>query len=170
MRLFPEELPRFYDELERKYSDLDFLEQVVESLQWVHLPVTFEVLQRMFVFSNNLIKVEIVRAMRRIERNDDAFLFTVLQSDDFSLKKEALRILMQEKKAKKEALAKLFDIKNRWGKQNNLILAHLTIVEELELKDAREYVVLISKQWLFWHKKIRKKAQEILERWDSGKN
>jgi hypothetical protein len=103
--------------------------------------------------------------MQVLSMFDKELLFSILQKKDVNLKREALVILAKEEQAKREALKILLCIPNPWGLKNKVILQNSIIIEELGLKEGREYLEELIRRRFFWNKQIRKKAQEILAKW-----
>ncbi|MDD5238537.1 MAG: hypothetical protein PHU96_06225 [Candidatus Omnitrophica bacterium] len=167
-RLFPSQSPIFYRNLERKYSDTGFLEKVVDSLSHLNDSAGLDALEHIFSIGNELIKLEALRAMQELSEVDREFLFSILKKTDFSLKKEALIVLSKDEGARKKAADILLDIHGLLGSKNKVILQNMMIIEETGLKEAGDYLVSLSRRRFFWNKKIRRKAQEILEGWHAG--
>ncbi|MDD5155542.1 MAG: hypothetical protein PHF11_03550 [Candidatus Omnitrophica bacterium] len=165
LKFFPQELAVFYHNLEKKSQDMEFLLRLIEGLSRVCDPLALEVLKHVYFLSNNFVKIEVLSAMQKISPCDIGFLLSVLESDDFSLKKEALVILRREHASREKALQALFSIKSPWGAKNDLILQNVLVAEQLRLKEAEPYLVLISKKHFFWNRNIRKEAARVLKKW-----
>ncbi len=164
-RFFPSESPIFYRNLERKYADIGFLEKIIDNSKLLNGPLALEMLEHIFSFGNEFIKLEALRAMQELAEVDKDFLIPILQKTDFSLKKEALLVLAKDERLRKKAVGILLDIPGFLGSKNKVILQNMMIIEEAGLKEASENLVSLSRRQFFWNKKIRRKAQEILERW-----
>ena len=164
-KLFPNDLAAFYKNLELKHSDLEFLGEIIESLKSVEYSISIEVYKYIFSFSNELIKIEVLKAMQGLSGYDEEFLLSILRKADINLKKEALVVLMRDDTAKKKALEILLVMPNPWGMKNKLILENITIIKETGCRDAAYYLDLLSKKGFFWNRSIRRKAQEVLENW-----
>jgi len=164
-KFFPVELPRVYETLEKKHYDIDFLGKIVMSLEGIDSLKAIEMLKKIFYFSNNIIKMEVLRAMQRLSRHDDGFLFSILKEGEPLLKRQALVILARNEETKKQALEELFCIRSPFGRKNLALMEHILIIEDLELKEAKDYLVVLSKRPFFWNRNIRKKAAEVLKKW-----
>jgi len=169
-KLFPKTMPLFYEDLERKKSDIDFMAKIIKSLEQIESPLSLESLKRIFNFSNNLIKIEVLKSMQGLSNYDEEFLFSVLKKEDILLKKQALLILSKNDKARKIALEALFSIPNPFGRKNKIIMENLMAIEDIELKEAEDYLLSLSKEKFIWHRKIRDKALGILKKWHDRKN
>jgi hypothetical protein len=165
-RFFPTALHLFYQNLEQRKSDVEFLARIAESLRMVDSSLSGAILKYIFSFANEFVKVEVLKAMRELSEIDVEFLFSILRKRDFTLKKEALVGLIKDKEAKKEAIKMLLSIPNHFGIRNKIILENMTIIEEIELIEASSYLASLSKKKFFWNSDIKKKAVEILRKWN----
>ena len=166
LRLFPSDLDYFLDNLEKKRSDIDFLSRIIKAVPTVNPSVGLEILKRIYYSSNNIIKIEALNAMDNLNLRDEVFLLSILESDEVTFKKEALKQLMKTEETKKAALDALFIMPNYFGSNNNTIMQSLLIVKDLGLKEAVTYILPISKLWLFWHNGIKQEARKILRSWN----
>ncbi|MFH1458381.1 MAG: hypothetical protein ABIG31_04355 [Candidatus Omnitrophota bacterium] len=169
LNIFPDDLASFYENLERKKSDMEFLEKIVKGLQGAESPLSLGILKRIFAFSNNIIRLEVLKSMQSIPSFDKEFLLSLFKKEDARLKGEAFLILARDERARKEALKELFTFLNPLGFKNKILLENMTILEEVEgveLKEAKEHLVLLSKRPFFWNKNVREKAAEVLRRID----
>lgn len=165
-RFFPEDLSIFYKRLQKKNSDLEFLQKLLENLRLVNPTQAQKVLKYIFSCSGQLIKLRALEMMRDLPETDEKFLLSVLQNEDFSLKKEAILILAKNEQNKKAATEKLCLIPGLFGIKNKAILNNLELIEAAELRGATVYLRGLAKKHLFWNRGIRKRAQEILRKWN----
>jgi hypothetical protein len=170
LKFFPEDLPYFYESLEKRHSDIELLGKVVESLAGVDLPLAREILKKIFYFSNVIIKIEVLKSMSASSMPDIEFFLSILEKGEKGLKKEALGILVRNDETKKEALERLFAIPSPFGRENKLIIENMTIVEELDLEAAQGYLISFGRRRFFWNRNVRKKAQEVLKNWHDRKD
>ena len=99
---------------------------------------------------------------------DKAFLISMLEKPDISLKKDALLILARcEASLSKEAADKLFQVSSFLGFKNDLLIENLSLAYETGLKECAGYVMTFSKKPFFWNTRLRQKAIEILEKWNA---
>ncbi|MBN1912762.1 MAG: hypothetical protein JW788_00015, partial [Candidatus Omnitrophica bacterium] len=166
-KLFPEASAVFFEELEKKYSDMEFIHGISRSLKEINNTAALEILKKIYNSdtSNNYIKIGVLKNMRELDLVDKEFLMPILEKSDIIFKKEALSILSKDAKTKHEALSKLFYIKGRWWKINKMLMDNIIVVGEIGLKDAKEYLQDMAKRPFFWNKSIRRKAEEVLARW-----
>ena len=164
-RFFPESLSTFYERLRTRHADLDFLSQVIQILTEIDLPVSLVVLKEIFFSENELIKLEVLKAMQSSKTLDKKFIFSLLGDNSIALKKEALKVLLRDVLNKRRALNLLLGMPSPWGTKNTLILENIMIIEILGLREANEYLLALSKRKFFWNKKLRVRALEVLNKW-----
>lgn len=167
-KFFPLDTHLFYKDLEAKRHDIEFLTNIIDSLKQIESYLSIEVLKKIYSFANELVKIEILKAMQVLSKSDEDFLFSVLKTRDISLKKEALIALVRDKKNVEKIIATLLDIPNLLGLKNNIIQDNLLLIEGVELKEAENYLLSLSKKAFFWNRNIRDKAKEILGKWHAG--
>ena len=165
LKFFPSYLGVFYERLEKEHADFEFLSQIAKIVGQADLPVSLPVLKEIFSFGNELIKIEALRAMRSSKDFDPGFLFPILKGRDTILKKEALAVLLRDEACVQNAIDILLGIRSPWGIENHLILENILVVEELNLRRARDYLVAFGKKRFFWNRKLKNKALEVLESW-----
>lgn len=164
-KFFPDAKALFYKKMDARYADIEFINTIIKVLQDLGSSRALEMLEHIYLFSNNYLKVEALKAMRAFNEVNKDFLLSVLEERDGFLKKEALFSLIKEESVLKEALDVLLCIKSPWGRQNAVIFENMLVVEELDLKIAEKHLREISKKHFFWNWGIRKKAREILNKW-----
>jgi hypothetical protein len=164
-KFFPAGLPVFYTNIERKRGDIEFLEAMVEQLSIVDHPYAVEALKYIYSSMNNFIKMEVLKAMRKLPTFDREFLLSILKSGEPASKKEVLLVLMQDEGSRKQAVEVLFSIKSPWGTKNNIILENIIAVGEAGFKAAEGYLAAMSKKYFFWNSEIRKEALKVLKKW-----
>jgi hypothetical protein len=164
LKFFPQDLPHVYDNLGKRHSDIDFLVKVVKSLESIDTPLGLEMLKKIFYFSNNFIKIEVLKSMRNVSGLEENFLLSILKEKEPLLKKEAVLILTKNELTRKRAFAELLSIPSRLGRKNKIILQNLAVIEDLNYIEAREYLIALTRRPFFWNKNIRDRAKRILSR------
>lgn len=170
LKFFLQYLPPFYENLKRKHTDIDFLGRVIESLEGIDSLSGIEILKNIYSFSNNIIKIEVLRAMQKLSRYDNDFLFGILEEGDFFLRRQALVILAKDELTRKTALEKLLIIPSLFGRENKLIIENIKVVEDIGLKEAESYLASLNRRHFFWNKNVRDSAGKVLENWHARKN
>ncbi len=165
LKFFPVELELFYKYIDQKRSDLEFLSRVISSLAQINMPVSAIILKEIFSTGNEIIKAEVLKAMRVAVDFDAEFILPLLQEKSAVLKREALAVLLRDAAAREKSLDMLLGISSPWGTKNRLILENLKIIEELDLREASRYLIDFSKRKFFWNKELRLKAIQVLGSW-----
>ena len=163
LKFFPMELDSFYSEIESKGHDLGYLGRMVQVVASLGSNLSQVILKRIYSFSNELIKTEILKSMQGLDLFDREFLLDLLKENSKALKKEALKVLLGESASGKAGMAMLLETHSPWGSKNKVILENMAIIEELNLLESRAYLVPFTKMNLFWHAPLKKRALGILE-------
>jgi hypothetical protein len=166
-RFFPASLPLFYENLGKRYSDMGFLAKIIENVSGLNPLLSGEILKRIFSFANEIIKIEVLKAMRGLAGVDYDFLLSVLQKEkkSASLKKEALAILAREENTRKKVAGALLSVPSPWGRKNKIIIENIRLIEDSGLKEAEAHLAALSKRPFFWNRNVRKRAAEVLKKW-----
>src|SRR3990167_4399748 len=88
----------FCDELKKRSFDMEFLKNIIESLTLIEAAPSMEILKEIFSFPLRIIKIEVLKAMRKMPAQDEDFLFSLLKEKDVFLKKEAFAVLADNEK------------------------------------------------------------------------
>jgi hypothetical protein len=164
-RFFPGSSEEFKSQLERKSSDIEFMARVIESLKELNSPVSLTFLRHIFSFGNDLVKIEVLKAMAGISDHDENLLMEVLKQETGLLRKEAMAVLLRDEALKEKGVDLLFEVSNPWGRKNDVILENMDIVDDLNIRAAAKYLAALSKKPFFWHAPVRNRARQILEKW-----
>ncbi|KPK97925.1 MAG: hypothetical protein AMJ95_06615 [Omnitrophica WOR_2 bacterium SM23_72] len=173
LKIFPQELDVFYENLERLKSDIEFLAKIVRNFQGQDSFLSLEILKEIYAFSNNIIRLEVLKTMQSISRIDKEFLLLLLKQGDFSVKKQAFLVLAKDDQARQEALDEFFSYSHPFGLKNKILLENMMILEDVKgqgLKDARSHLVVLSKRPFFWNKHVREKAAQVMGILDAGED
>lgn len=164
LNFFPQYLPSFYENLKRRHADMDFLSRVVESLGGIDSLSGIEILKNIYSFSNNIIRIEVLKSMQKLSRYDNEFLFGILRQGDFFLKQQAMAILAKDGLTREIALRKLLAIPSLLGGKNKVIIENIKLIEDMGLKEAEGYLVSLNKRRFFWNKNVRERAKSALRK------
>ncbi|MBU1125550.1 MAG: hypothetical protein KKC84_05970 [Candidatus Omnitrophica bacterium] len=167
-QFFHYEMTLFYDRLLHKDST-EFLLRLIDDLSQVPSSLTLEVLKRIYGSVHEFVKIKALNAMEKLPNVDNEFLYTLLGKENLTLKQEALKILARDEFSKKKALALLLAMPSPLGLKNGMLLAHIGIVEALELKDAAAYLDTLRKRPFMWNRGVRARSREVLEKWNAYK-
>jgi hypothetical protein len=157
----------FYKSLSRKASEMEFLAKLIGDMILVNPGYAKEVLKNIYYSSNQIIKIEVLKTMQRLPEFDTEFLFSVLAGREVPLKKEALRVLIKDEKARAVALDKLLSLSSFWGRNSQLLMENIMIVWELGFRDAEGRLADLSKRKFFWNAGVRNKARQVLKDWNA---
>lgn len=166
LKLFPDKLTIFLKKLEPMRQEVEFMEEIIKNLKSTKLAAIYKIYKDIYSFSNEFIKIEVLKAMRDLAEYDAEFLFGILERENVYLKKEALFILIRDESVKKRVAGALLSIPNFFGIKNKVVLENLKLIEELGLKEATEHLVILSKKIFFWDWKVKTQAKVILRSWN----
>jgi predicted hydrocarbon binding protein len=169
-KFHPDCMLYFYINLEQHAGKLKFLNRMIENLKKVDSPLSLMALKTIFPWGTNEIKVHVLKAMQNLSECDDKFLFPLLKKGGRTLKKEALAVVARFDALRPRAFKKLLGFESPFGLRNRLLLDHLEIIKELDLRPAKDFVLPLTQREFFWNKKLREKALRLLEDWDARKN
>jgi len=164
-RFFPGSSEEFKSRLERKSSDIEFMARVIESFKELNSPLSLAYLRQIFSFGNDLVKIEVLKAMAVISDYDGNLLLDVLKQEAGLLRKEAMAVLLRDEALTLKGVDLLFNVPNTWGRKNDMIMENMDIADELNLRQADKYLTVLSKKPFFWHAPVRSRARQILEKW-----
>ena len=162
-RFFPNRLPDFYAGLQNKRSEIDVVAKVLESLREINSPLALPIIEYIYSFSSNIIKIEIIRIMAKTGKYNREFIFEILKNGSSFLKKEALMVLSEQQDTQ-QALETLFMIPNPWGKKNEILMENLGIIEDLGYKQAKVYLENLYRSSAFWNIKLKKRIKMVMRR------
>ncbi|MBU1726174.1 MAG: hypothetical protein KJ880_00885 [Candidatus Omnitrophica bacterium] len=166
-RHFPQKMNLFLSNLSQRYSEPHFLLKVIDNLRQIDSPVVLEVLEFLFAADNKFIKIETLKAMRDLKLLDEKFLFQILKSKDYALRREAFAVLIYHKETESVAAEMIFSVRSLLGLKNNLLIENMMIVNDLDFVQASDYLYSFAKRRFFWNRKLRDKAKSILRKWNA---
>ncbi len=167
-RFFPGDSRRFYNKLQQNNSDIDLLVNMIEDLKHVDSPASLDALKYLFFSCNEYIKIEVLQAMQECSDFDKEFLLSIIAKENIALKTEAMQVIMRDEELVKEALKALFGGPSVFGRNNGVLIENISVVEDIELKEAGAFLVGLSRKRFFWNRALRLKAKEVLRKWDVG--
>ena len=165
-RLFLGNLDVFYERLKEKLQDMELISNLVELLSRLEMPESLDLLEYIYSFANELIKLDILKAMRKLKKVDINFLTRQLNTDSFLLRKNIYSVLMLDAQVKDKILDLLFKIPSPFGRKNKFLIENMQIAFELDFIDARKSIQDLSRRMFFWNSELRNKAKQILGEWN----
>ena len=166
LRLFQGNLNAFYERLDQKIQDTEFLGSLTDALGQIDTPATLNVLEYIYFSANELVKSESLKAMRKLKKVDTAFLMRQLNTDSLLLRKGLLSVLILDTQAKKDVLDLLFGISSFLGNKNKLLIENIQIAFDLRFIEAVSYIKQLSRRKFLWNRELRNKAVGILKEWN----
>lgn len=165
-RLFGQQIDIFYQRLEQKLTNMDFITELVDSLGQLEAPVVLPILEYIYSSANELIKFETLKAMNKFKKVDVDFLLRQLGTDSLLLRKNLLFVLMLDTKGGEAALDLLLKVPSPWGRRNNLLIDNIQIVSDLKITQAAGRIRDLAGKKFFWNRKLRHKAKQVLGEWN----
>ena len=166
-KLFPDRLDKFYQYLDQKLGDMEFLSSMIDALGQIDGATALLVLEYIYASANELIKSEIVVVMAKLKIVNVNFLLHQLSVASFILRKNLFSILILDLKAKEEALEILFNIPGFLGQKNGLLMENIQIISDLKFAGAKNWLRKLSQKMFFWNRKLRNKAKQTLKELDA---
>ncbi len=170
LKFFPDSLPLFCSNLVKKHSDMDFIKDIIDAAGKIDSLPIIEILKCVYRFSNNLIKIEVLKAMGALSLQDNNFLFPILREGDLFARREALGILIRDIKARPSIFEEFFLMPSLWGAKNSILLENIMIAEEMSLIEVKDYLKRLSKRRFFWNSNVRAEANALLRKWHDKKS
>jgi hypothetical protein len=165
LRLFPQGLNPFYDYLSKR-QDIELAEKIISVLKTIDIDLALPILERIYSFCNTYIKIEILRAMGELGSYRKEFFIDVLLNGEIPLKQEVLLTLIKDENKKKEILEKFFSVDDPWRVNTKTLLDNIRLIERLDLKYTKVYLLELNKKLFFWHWGVKREIKRILNKWE----
>ncbi|MDD5561833.1 MAG: hypothetical protein PHT50_06890 [Candidatus Omnitrophica bacterium] len=166
LRLFQANLADFYARLDQRMQDIEFLASLAEALSQSDTPQTLNILEHIYSGANELVKIESLKAMRKLKKVDKDFLKRQLNTGSFALRGELFSVLILDAQAGDELLSMLFKVPSFLGSKNDLLIENMKIVFDLHFIEAAGCIKDLSRRRFFWNRNVRNKAAQILKEWN----
>ncbi len=166
LRLFANELGIFYERIEAKLQDLEFLFSLVNALSQLEVFRVAVILEYIYTSANELVKIEVLKALKKMRKVNVAFLMRQLDTASVTLKKELVSVIVLDPQGKEKVIGLLLGLPSPWGNKNKIIIDNLQIIYALDLKESASQIKKISARRFFWNKQLRFAAKKILKEWD----
>jgi hypothetical protein len=163
LRFFPEHMGTLCQHFEQSSGDMDFMGTVVDALRQVNSSAVLTILENIYGFSSDLIKIEVLKAMQALSDRNEDFLLPLLSEENFYLRREAMAVLISAKESQQKALNILLGNNDIWGRKNALLAENIGIVEDLRVHEAADHLLRIARRPFFWNADLRRRAQKALE-------
>ncbi len=166
LRLFQENLDVFNARLDQRLQDTEFLASLIDALSQIDASTTIKILEYIYSGANELIKFEVLKAMRKLKKIDSAFLIRQLNTNSFLLRSEIISLLLLDTKVRNGILALLFKIPSFLGSKNALLIENMQIAFDLHFTEAAVCIKDLSHRKFFWNSQLRNRANQILKGWN----
>ena len=164
IKFFPQKIEDFNKRLQIRSSDVNFIKHMVDNIKLIDSQFSLDALKTIFYFSNAFIKGEVLEAMDELSCRDYEFLLFVLKGSNVFLKKGALKCLAKDSVQARKAAGVLLALKNPLGIHSAILNAHIKMIEEVGLKEARRYLQHLVQRRFFWNKGVGQRAREVLSK------
>ena len=165
-KFFKEYLFYFNINLEQYSSDSQIIKKLINSLRMIDSTISLITLKDIYQLGEKRVKIEVLQAMQNLTEYDTKFLLPILKEKEFRLKAEAFVILIKDEENRDNILKTLFAIPSPFGIRNKLLIENIRIVEQKDIKEAKPYVISLSKKKHIWNNKLRTNADRVLEKWN----
>ena len=166
LRLFQEDLDVFYARLDQRLQDTEFLASLIDALSQIDASTSIKILEYIYSGANELIKFEVLKAVRKLKKIDSTFLIRQLNTNSFLLRSEIISLLLLDVKAKNDVLTLLFKIPSFLGSKNALLIENMQIAFDLHFTEAAACIKDLSHRRFFWNSQLRNRANQILKGWN----
>ena len=164
-RFFNEQMDRFTSALKSKRRDRPFLDSLMGAVTTIDSPLSLTILKAVYAVGDEPVRREALRAMDGLTLIDKGFLFPLLSSRKTGLKTEAFILLVRRDATRKRALDRFLRFESPYGIRNKVLKAHIRIVEEQRISEARDHLLRLSRRKSFWNRGVRQEALRVLESW-----
>ncbi len=164
-RFFKDYLFLLLEELERLTRRPEVFFKAAASLATVDSPLSIVVLKKIYGLGPLGLKLAVLGAMRELSEIDERFLVETLRKSDPEIQGQALGLLVRTEEGKREAFHRLFEIESPYGLRNKLLVRHIRLVEEREVRSAADHLHTLSQRKGFWNRRLRLEAGRVLEKW-----
>jgi len=158
----------FYYHLEQKKRSVNFIRKIIDLAKT--LPQKDDaayMLKQIYSFSKNFIRIKALQEMAKIGICDEEIVLPLLEKTPYHIKIEAVRVAITNKELLHKVVYILFAKHTLFGLNAHIIRAHIKIINELNIREAKNDIEYLASLNLFWNKGIRRDAQILLEKWDN---
>lgn len=164
-KFFPKDINRFCQQFKLYSRHIKLVKDIIETLKFIDSQAALSVFKTIFSFSNEFIKLEILKAMQGLSSYDGAFLFETLKLEKSLLRQEAFRILVKYPKSRSRLAAELLGLNNLFGFRTHLLKENLRLIAQEPFSEARQYLTKLANYKFFWNRSVRKMAANILAKY-----
>jgi hypothetical protein len=169
-KFFPASGLLFCERLRPHLNDTKYILEWVERFRSFTEPSVLSVLRFIYDKKNLYVKIEVLKIMETLDFFDDDFLLSIMKtkSENIMLKETAMKILLRDPHYKQPLLEALFEVTNFLGKNNALLSENILLAQKLDLRDARDHLIALSKSPALWSRGTRRESLKVLKEWEYG--
>ncbi|RLE04727.1 MAG: hypothetical protein DRJ11_00205 [Candidatus Aminicenantes bacterium] len=168
LHFFSDHLFYFLLNLERVTHDEVLVENIITNLQTIDSPQIATILKHIFPLVSPSLQVKIIQAFQKLSLIEHSFLQPLIKHKNLALRKEAIRVLVQNPQSREKILQELLLVPSPFGLRNRFLRANIQIITEIGVPEAQPYLQELSQRKFFWNKKLREEAHQALERLTHG--
>jgi hypothetical protein len=162
-KFFPKQTSQLYEIIKENRKNFNFLKKIIDGLKTVDHPAALGILKDLYNLVPFSAKIEILGILKNYSGYDKDFILPLAKSKIFYLRKKSFEIAANFPDLYRE-MAHIFLIRpNYFGINSGVILENLNIIEENYRRQAKPFLIELTRRKFFWNRRIRKKAKEILE-------
>lgn len=169
-KFFPDQSKYLSRLIKAKSKDPAFSKKIITSLSQIEGPFALNILKDLFGLVPIPAKIEILEVMKKHSQYDKGFFLSMAKSQNFNLRKKAIEVSVKFPDLYREIVKNIFSGKNYFGIHSKVILENLEIIKENYRPEALSFLQELKKRKYFWNRKIRVKANNILETYHERKN
>jgi len=161
-KFFQREISHFCHQARVLNQQLKLAKEVIAHIKELESSLALELFKRIFSFSNDFVKLEILEAMQNLSYCDEGFLFPILKEKKVILRKKAFVVLAKHSQVRERLAEELLSLTNPFGIRTRLIRRNLDLVSTAPFLEAKKYLLELVQYKLFWNRTIRRQANIIL--------
>ncbi len=169
-QFFPNEILEFCARLDLKQNEEGFVDSLVDMLAGINDSLSLEVLTHIFQKASLVRKMALLDKLKSFSTFDREFLLRVIRTDNFALRRKAVAVAAEFPELRAEIARTLFSAHYYFSFSNRTLLDDLEILSEVYIPEVRPYLIKLSKDILFWNRKLKAKAKQILESYHDRTN
>lgn len=162
LHFFSEHLFYFFLNLDKAVEDISFAENIINNLALIDSPHTSTILKHMFSQVSPSLQVKILQIFRQLQLHDNHFIFPLLKSKNYLIRKEAAQVLLQQPELRDKVLRQLLLSPSPFGLMNKKLRRNIKMLGEIRFTEARPYLEQLAHKKFFWNKKLREEARQAL--------
>ncbi|MCF7800287.1 hypothetical protein K9M16_04800 [Candidatus Babeliales bacterium] len=162
-KFFPNQSLYLSKLIKTKSKNPTFFKKIIVNFRQIDNPLVLNILKDLFGLVSIPAKIEILEVIKKYFKYDKDFFLSLARSQNFNLRKKVVEISVGFPDLYQEIVKNLFSGKNCFGINSKIILENLDIIKENCIAEALPFLQELRTRKYFWNRKIRNKANGILE-------